>query len=346
MHNKSDEKRFVEFIQDLGYYPEDTFSWGDFLNIMKKITGVTDLPFIVKTSSDKNQLNLKINTTIDFFTLLYLQCPSKNCNYSVYITPQEIITNMIKYDKKWCPNCIRKISQELKESKEKLKEKVYSNNDVEISDVNAPLKGYIGYNNKTKEAVFVEDENVDFLSDKKYTNENLVVEVEKGYLENPDDESTFIPGKRNPNTTKRLPRIKKDPNIKNQKLPLVEKIMNESESNFDDDKPVFLSKEDRKEMSFEKRREFFKKLNHSNQNNTKNNMSVNQIKNDLTPPLSKEIKADNEYVVDEIEHIITPEENYDDSDVVSIEVEKGTRDPNTGRKLPNINGVTPIPREF
>lgn len=108
------EERVKKFLNEQGYDLSEAISYGEFLDLIKKMTGTAEIPFILS----KTEKYVKPDDYLSFFDFLPLICKEIGCESNrsnppkrIYMPLIEIIEKMMVYSK-WCPYCIQKIIEE------------------------------------------------------------------------------------------------------------------------------------------------------------------------------------------------------------------------------------------
>lgn len=108
------EERVKKFLNEQGYDLSEAISYGEFLDLIKKMTGTAEIPFILS----KTEKYVKPDDYLSFFDFLPLICKEIGCESNrsnppkrIYMPLIEIIEKMMVYSK-WCPYCIQKIIAE------------------------------------------------------------------------------------------------------------------------------------------------------------------------------------------------------------------------------------------
>lgn len=129
------EERVKKFLNEKGFDLNESISYGEFLDLIKIITGSAEIPFVL-SKSDKM---VRPNDYLSFFDFLPLICKEIGCESNrsnppkrIYMPLIEIIEKMIIYSK-WCPYCINKVLEERKKENEAMMKQRLEEMDQDVS---------------------------------------------------------------------------------------------------------------------------------------------------------------------------------------------------------------------
>ena len=167
MSDKSAEK-VKDFLKANNYDINDFLTYGKFLDLIIKITGSSKIPYVL---SRKAKRTYTVNDRISFFDYLPFMCINPECDAAkgqnpkiFYLTPIELLENLIVNNGVWCPRCIsRALEERRRENNEiaienALDEEVELNTELNKHDIQAKIERGRG-----KSIIVKQDRNVSFV---------------------------------------------------------------------------------------------------------------------------------------------------------------------------------------
>lgn len=135
------EERVKKFLAEKGYDLNESISYGEFLDLLKILTGSSEIPFILA----KSEKMIGPNNFLSFFDFLPLICRTVGCESNrsnppkrIYMPLVEIIEKMIVYSK-WCPYCIARDLEEREKENKKMAAIRFEEQDQDV-EVDMDLK--------------------------------------------------------------------------------------------------------------------------------------------------------------------------------------------------------------